>query len=279
MVRIISIITLFYPNKEHYNNIQKIAKQSKLVFLCDNSPVSNVELFSDIDNMKYYWDGENKGLSKGFNNVLCDSRLEWNSGDYVVFFDQDTIIPPNHIQLLIEEYEKIKKRGVNIGCIGPMFSNFNSHDKVSISVKNILTSSMLCEYGNLESVNFWNEELFLDLADWDLCWRFKNNGLKVYLTNATTIIHFLGLGEKKVGIFTLKIGRPFREYYQTRDCLRLINKKYVPWEYKIRFLLMILVRPLLHILFLDDKQKRLAFIIKGIMDYGKGIKGALKSIS
>ena len=284
--KIISIMTVYYPDKSNIDNVKIVSRQSDLLIICDNSPTSHENLFLDIENIKYFYWKKNLGLSAAFNQVLKNGTLNWHDNDYILFFDQDSTIQSNHIKLLIDEYNRLVVQGECVGCIGPVYFNLSSNkeevprlktfinDK-SMKVSSIITTSMLCQYKNLKKIGFWNERVFLDMADWDICWRFKAKNMNVYLTYASVIRHSLGQGTKKIGLLQIRVGKPFREYYQTRECLYLLFKKYVPVKYKIRFILMLTARPLLHVLFLDNKLERIKYIGKGMLAYLVGKKGAL----
>ncbi len=284
--KVISIMTVYYPDKSNLDNAKKICSQSNLLIICDNSPTSNQKLFSVLENTKYFYWGKNLGLSGAFNKVLKNDTLHWADDDYVLFFDQDSTIQPDHIKTLISEYENLKYNGGSVGCIGPVYFNLNSNkeqiprlkeyvNKQTMKVSSIITTSMLCQYKNLKKIGFWNEEIFLDMADWDICWRFYAANMNVYMTYVSVIRHSLGKGIKKVGPIRLSISAPFREYYQTRECLRLLFKPYVPFKYKLRFCYMLTVRPILHMLFLDHKIERAKYIGKGLIAYFAGKNGSL----
>lgn len=284
--RIISIMTVYYPDESNLENAEIICRQSDLLIICDNSPTSHENLFSTMENIRYFYWGKNLGLSAAFNRVLKNDTLNWQDNDYILFFDQDSTIQTNHIKLLINEYKKLVIQGERVGCIGPVYFNLSSNkeevprlksfvnDK-SMRVSSIITTSMLCQYKNLKKIGFWNERVFLDMADWDICWRFEAENMNVYLTYVSVIRHSLGQGTKRIGPLQIRVGRPFREYYQTRECLYLLFKKYAPVKYKIRFILMLTARPLLHMLFLDNKLERGKYIGKGILAYFTGRKGSL----
>ena len=279
-------MTAYYPDKSNFENAKEISKQSDLLIICDNSPTNHEKLFSNIKNAEYFYWGKNLGLSAAFNYVLKDKTLNWNDNDYVIFFDQDSTIPQNHIMLLIDEYKNLVTQGERVGCLGPVYFDLSSNkeevprlksfvnDK-SMRVSSIITTSMLCQYKNLRKIGFWNEHVFLDMADWDVCWRFEAENMNVYLTYASVIRHSLGQGMKKIGPLQIRVGRPFREYYQTRECLYLLLKNYVPFKYKFRFLLLLTVRPILHMLFLDHRVERGKYMWKGILAYFTGRKGSL----
>jgi len=287
MSRVISIVTLYYPKYKHIQNIKNIAKQSDFIAICDNSTVSNKVDCSCIANARYFHNGKNNGLSKAFNIVLKDSSFDWNDDDYIIFFDQDSQIPSKHVEMLIAEYERLKGNSIEVGCLGPVYydtsygkemlpRHFLKLNDRTMIVTSIVTTSLLCKYGDLKKVNFWNENIFLDLADWDLCWRMASHNMHICLTKESIIKHSVGCGNKKIGPFSLRVGSPFREYYQTRDCIYLLMKKYTPLKYKVRFFAMLTIRPLLHFVFLDRGWIRLKYVIKGICDYFRGVNGALQ---
>ena len=140
-------------------------------------------------------------------------------------------------------------------------------------VSNTITSSLMMRYGNLKRIDFWNEKVFLDLADWDLCWRMQKAGMVCCMTEKVVLHHSVGNGEKKVGPIKLRVGQPFREYYQTRDALYLLQENYVPLKMRLRLIANVTIRPVVHYLMLDDKKSRMKFIRRGINDYKKGVHG------
>lgn len=281
-----AIITLYNPQKKNIENVLELAKQVDQVLVCDNSKMSNKTYFN-YSNIHYYSLKKNLGLSMAFNRVLKNKDIQWNDEDYIFFFDQDSTISKNHIKNMIDEYDSLLSSGYKIGCLGPIYFNNSSNtieipklkislNKYSYSVKSIITSSMLTTYKNLKEIDFWNEEIFLDMADWDLCWRFIDKGYLCCLTNKVVLNHTLGEGDKKFLFTRVKTSAPIREYYQTRDCLVLIKKKYVPFKFKCRFVAMLTIRPILHIIFQKDKKKRFKFIIRGIKDYRNNKKGEIE---
>ncbi len=281
MSRVVSIVTWYNPVEENISNAKSIAMQSDIIVICDNSIHDNSDSIQEIRNCKYFANNMNLGLSRAFNRVLQDTSMNWQEDDFIIFFDQDSKIPQGHIEKLIQEYQVIDKKDEPIGCIGPVYFDVNER-KVEIPTireylndktfkcSSIITTSMLCKYGRVRNVGYWNEGIFLDMADWDLCWRFMRQGYSVCMTNVSMIKHAVGHGQKKVGCFKLHKWAPFREYYQTRDCLKLLGKNYVPLKYKIRFIVMLTVRPIFHWLFLPNGMKRIQYVMKGIVDFFKG---------
>lgn len=288
MSRVISLITWYNPSKSSFDNMLRIVSQSDMVFICDNSADSHKYAISGIEKCCYIHHGENMGISLAFNTVLKDSCYGWQPDDFIIFFDQDSVIDKLHIQKLVQEYINISKQGISVGCIGPIYYDINEKknkipknrkyiNENSFICANIITSSMLCRYDTIEKIGFFNEHIFLDLADWDLCWRLKYIGKNVCMTGVSILKHSVGNGVYKIGLLKLHVGNAFREYYQIRDSLKLILKKYVPMKYKALFMLMVFIRTPLHVLFLPNGKQRLFYVLKGIIDYLKNIDGEFDS--
>jgi putative glycosyltransferase len=279
-----ALVTLYNPSEKEFNNCRILSQQVDTVILCDNSQESHETVFQNEKNIIYITKNENLGLGAAFNVALKNDTYGWKDDDLIIFFDQDSQIGEGYIQALQDEYRKIETLIPNLGCLGPVFYNTSNgrterpRQKKNITdetyeVSNTITSSLMMRYGNLKRIDFWNEKVFLDLADWDLCWRMRKAGMVCCMTEKVVLHHSVGNGEKKVGPIKLRVGQPFREYYQTRDALYLLQENYVPLKMRLRLIANVTIRPVVHYLMLDDKKSRMKFIRRGINDYKKGVHG------
>lgn len=279
-----ALVTLYNPSEKEFNNCRILSQQVDTVILCDNSQESHETVFQNEKNIIYITKNENLGLGAAFNVALKNDTYGWKDDDLIIFFDQDSQIGEGYIQALQDEYRKIETLIPNLGCLGPVFYNTSNgrmerpRQKKNITdetyeVSNTITSSLMMRYGNLKRIDFWNEKVFLDLADWDLCWRMQKAGMVCCMTEKVVLHHSVGNGEKKVGPIKLRVGQPFREYYQTRDALYLLQENYVPLKMRLRLIANVTIRPVVHYLMLDDKKSRMKFIRRGINDYKKGVRG------
>lgn len=279
-----ALVTLYNPSEKEFKNCRILSQQVDTVILCDNSQESHETVFQNEKNIIYITKNENLGLGAAFNVALKNDTYGWKDDDLIIFFDQDSQIGEGYIQALQDEYRKIETLIPNLGCLGPVFYNTSNgrterpRQKKNITdetyeVSNTITSSLMMRYGNLKRIDFWNEKVFLDLADWDLCWRMQKAGMVCCMTEKVVLHHSVGNGEKKVGPIKLRVGQPFREYYQTRDALYLLQENYVPLKMRLRLIANVTIRPVVHYLMLDDKKSRMKFIRRGINDYKKGVHG------
>lgn len=282
---IIALVSLYNPDETVKKNILQISDQVDTVFLCDNSSRNNKTMFIQIPKVRYVFNGKNLALSSAFNKVLKNTDIfDWSDNDFVIFFDQDSSIKPGHINSLICEYKFLYSQGYKVGCIGPVYFN-RSINKLAIPrikekispnsyiVKSIITSSMIVKYSTLKEINFWNENLFLDLADWDLCWRLMAKKYICIETKAAILSHAVGDGYKRFAFFKVAQSSVIREYYQTRNYLYLLFKPYVPFKYKLGFIRNLLIRPILHYFVFEDGKKRLQYVFDGYKDYRNGYFG------
>lgn len=287
MSKIYALVTLYNPSEKEFNNCRVLSNQVDMVILCDNSQESHETAFQDEENIVYITKNKNLGLGAAFNVALKDDTYGWKDDDLIIFFDQDSQIGEGYIQALQDEYQKIGTLIPNLGCLGPVFYNTSNgrterpRQKKKITdetyeVSNTITSSLMMRYGNLKRIGFWNENVFLDMADWDLCWRMQKAGMVCCMTEKVVLHHSVGNGEKKVGPIKLRVGQPFREYYQTRDALYLLQENYVPLKMRLRLIANVTIRPVVHCTFLDHKKERKKYILKGYNDWHKEITGVLR---
>jgi rhamnosyltransferase len=279
-----AVVTAYYPDISVVENINQLAKFVSIIFIMDNTPkIDNAFMFNN-SNIIYYASKKNLGLSRAFNECLKNNMAAKKS-DFILFMDQDSYIPENLVKVLINDYYVLSDLGYKIGCLGPAIFERNmnivmlpSHKKNILNniykVTEIITSSMLTTYKNLEKIGFWNENIFLDFADWELCWRFQKNGFMCYITRNVFLNHRLGHSIKNICGYEIIDDNPIREYYQARDGIKLLFESYTPLKYKIYFITLIAFRPFLHILFLRNRYLRIKYIVIGIFDFFRRRSGA-----
>lgn len=292
MKTVVALVTLFNPNSAVAENIQKLSRQVSYVVLSDNSPsADNSNLFAHIKNAVYVPNGENLGLSAAFNK--CMNLQIVQKSDFIIFFDQDSSINDGHINRLVSDFEHIEKI-TRIGMLGPVYFDTNKEMMSALpkgsaeisdgcfSVSEIITSSMLTKYEILKTVGFWNETVFLDYADFDLCWRVKKASFVICQTCNIRLNHSLGKNAQEMFLpiknkYVLQsYWIPLRYYYQTRESIKLFWKKYVPRQWRKNFLIHNTVEILMHLYYLPQKRERFLYFCKGLIDGFLGKNGAVK---
>jgi len=276
----VALVTLYNPDEKIAKRIETLSKQVSKVVLLDNSPNAQCErLFFSAENVVYHFLGKNLGLSSAFNWALKNLDFIKHS-DYVLFFDQDSCVTENLVHILVSDFEKLS-RIYKVGCIGPVYfdstkkeiSGINKRcikiDEDIYKTSEIITSSLLTTYDVLEKIGFWDETIFLDYADFELCWRMKKYGFETFISKNTVLNHSLGVGVLKCRLvfkeMTFNYSTPLREYYQTRAAVKLLKRNYVPSNWKRNFVFNLTGRIFFFVFYLPHKFKRLEYFYLGFL--------------
>ena len=276
-MRINGLVTLYNPEPETIEFWRKKASEFDQIFLCDNTK-------------------ENLGIPLAYNKILKKEPFE--NDDILLFFDQDTRFEPDYVRKLVNAFETaevvLKNKGLRIGVMGPAFYNRSRkavekpHIKEVLEingkqlnelyfVNSIITSSMITRFSTIKDIGYWNEDLFLDFADWDLCFRLVNGGYTVCMLPDLIINHEVGEGDKKIGFMEIRKSSPEREYYMARDSRYMLSRKYTPRQYRRKLVQMAYFEPIIHSIVFDCGLKRLRFTWDGVNDYKAGVTGVHKS--
>lgn len=211
------------------------------IYIIDNStlPISN-----QVDNHhKLIFDHhpENIGIAEGLNFAIAWSIRE--NYDFLWSFDQDSEPMPNALSSLIETYEKLTKKSINLGIVACLPVDQETRDKLHGLVFNcykfvqvpqlkkqnnvyecdvVITSGSLMVVSAIKNIPRINENLFIDAVDWDLCLKFKQQGYRIYIDQNSTLNHHYG-NSYKITIpilrrqLTLSNYSPLRYYYICRN--------------------------------------------------------------
>lgn len=249
-------------------NIESIVNQVEVIYIIDNGSDNWQEIESVVQNEEkcvIQRFNNNEGIAKAL-NTLCLKAQE-NGYEWILTLDQDTICPPNIIEEFREYLCLEKVAMLTAAVFDRNRGTFNSKLNTKYSeVNNCITS------GSLLNLNVWNElkgfdeYLFIDGVDFDICHRIVMAGYKIYRINSVIINHEIGKSEYK-NIFGWKVivmhHSAFRKYYIARNNIYLARKGV--WKIS-RGLLRNMKIFLLTILFEKQKCIKIKKIIKGTID-------------
>ena len=288
-----AIVTLYHPKQETSESLGALGKQVTWLILSDNTPgADNRAMYAGIPNAVYLANGENLGLSAGINRGL--ETAEARESGFVFFFDQDSRVPEGHIAAMVRDWAELAKEH-RIGLLGPRFYDeitgaYNADAILDAEVEEsgspwvpigqMITSSMMTTWGIMKEIGFWNEEIFLDYGDYDLCWRLAKAGYELFITKNVLLKHRLGEGfvmakdPKSKAVFPLAYGAPIRKYYQTRAAVKLLRKDYVPEDWRKLLKQNLTIRRYFDLKYLPDKRKNTYYYHRGLLDGFLNRRGA-----
>ena len=277
MYEYFAVIVSYNPDiKRLTQNCRLLKEQGFRVIIVDNG--SNIDLeeyFSQNDLIKL---GENKGIATALNIGMQGAKER--RGSWVLSLDQDTEVASN----LLDEYKKYINLQ-NVGALSPRIVRRGEEEKEYIKVVEEIercpTSGFFMAVDLWERIGGYDDWMFIDYVDYDICRRIKNNGLHIYRINSTYIIQELGklevnpffdfLGKtlhiKKLRNFAKVYNHSsVRNYYFVRNALYYMYKyqDIIDLKYERGFLLRWEIKK---IILEKNKMDNIRSIARGIKDF------------
>lgn len=281
-----AIVVLYKPDIEQVSIfLTSLFSQVSKIIIVDNSPNSNKSELLGVYT-QYIHLSNNQGIASAHNKGLM--ALMSLKASHAVIFDQDSFIEPDLVDSLYSEMKKIQSSGIPIAAIGPQvickYSNkailpkVQKHTAVyenTSIVPQIIASGMLIDLSVIKDVGFKESDLFIDGVDHEWCWRARKKGYVVGINKHIHMVHTLGDKRSNFLGLSYKVGAPIRLYYQFRNLLILSRRSYVPLYWKFRHLAYMPLKFVLMSVFEENRVLRVNYMIKGIIDGLRGVKGKL----
>lgn len=275
--KIAAIVVLYQPENDNdvITNILSYLSQVHKVYIIDNSiyKISDnlIGFFNATEKIVYVPLGENKGIAYALNKgclLATKDEMEW-----VLTMDQDTFVDSSLIDIYREAYLEIGSD--KIGIISPNVDLLNTDTKIENNnielVDSVITSASLMNLSAYEEVGGFDDTLFIDWVDWDICFRLSDFDYSILRVNKTRITHQLG-ETRELKLFSKHIlyitnHNYIRYYYKTRNAL-FLSEKYKNKNHASVFLKKSIVSDFFKIVFFEkDKSRKIKSFIKAYNDY------------
>lgn len=264
--RMLSGIVTYNPDINRLiENINAIAPQVTTVLIVDNGSNNYKEIDSLLNNhvnVSIIYLHENKGIAYALNRIL--SYAESHNYEWFLTLDQDSVVPDN----LIEEYSKATSID-KVALITCNIVDRNFEDKVpSVAydyVSTCITSACLTNTRIARYVGGFDDTLFIDSVDHDLCIRIIRSGYKIYRMNNVNLLHELGHSHKISfwGFnYVVYNHSKFRYYYIFRNRI-ILGRKYGTMKSSIKY---ILLRFFSILFFEKESYAKIKSAIRGTVD-------------
>ena len=268
MERILAGIVLYNPEKERLaENIKSIYPQVDKLLLVDNCS-NNLDAVCPIfpEDVVIIRNEKNLGIATALNQIVqyaLDNDYEW-----ALTLDQDSVSAGN----IGDVYrECIKKLPADVGMICCEIRDRNAvlsdKSKVSMFVKLCITSASMIRVCAWQKVGGFDDSMFIDSVDFDICINLDKHGWRIYQTFDTYILHEVGHSKvvKILGKEYLSLNHsPFRYYYIAR------NNIYLGRKYRTLLKNMRVIARTLWTVFLYE-QNKLDKVIKILKGIGAGL--------
>lgn len=257
---IVCITVLYNPTADLIRNIRYYNNFIGKVILVDNSNKNNQHLFINMDNVDYIPLMENTGIAHAIN-----VGIKRSTENYILTMDQDSTLSADLINAYLNFLNTYDAN--DIGAITPQYDTDRNHAKKLTGSKEVLLSMQsgtLFKRSTFEKIGLFNEDLFLDVVDWEYFLRMNSVGLKLIQVDDAILVHQPATTkELNLGFFKLKYGvaSPVRYYYQSRNLLWTAKKYRSRPLYKN-----LIVKWLKIVLLFNDKSEYLKLFRQGIRD-------------
>jgi rhamnosyltransferase len=289
---IAAVLVCYYPNiHEVYECIISVIPQVNRLYIVDNTDKQSLIKESDViqkeSKIELIELKENIGIAAA-QNIGIQKAFE-NDFDAVLLLDQDTKPPRNMVEELLNGIYQLENEGHRVATIGPLVYNrdLNNEYKPLINkgkdVSDFIEKDAIISSGSIilktvyEAVGGLENDLFIDVVDFEWCWRARKKGYKTFIHKNVAMEH--RFGQEIISIFgfvKLIIPSPIRYYYQYRNFILLFPRDYVPNYWKMRGCIEKVIEMIVIPLFVKPRLKRIKFMIKGLKHGFLGIKGKIR---
>lgn len=279
-MKMIAGIVLYQPDINRLQeNLDAIIPQVDEVLLIDNAScnINEIEkLLKSYSSCVLIKNTSNLGVASALNEIFYYAKSK--GYDWFLTLDQDSVCSVD----LIKVYERyLQFENIGIITSKAIDRNFALEEEFGAGeryryVIYCITSGALMNVDACLKCGGWDEQLFIDNVDGDICINMKIHGFKVLSINYNGILHEVGHG-RNVRFLWMKDciynHTADRQYYMARNRI-YVARKY-PSEFSIFRELIKEFRNIRLILFFEnEKKKKIAARYKGIID---GFKMPIKS--
>lgn len=230
MHRIAGVVVLYNPSIDVSFNIASYAAEIEMIYMVDNSEVTNQEVKAELLKFKnglYISNEGNKGIATALNKAALLALR--NGFSHLLTMDQDSSFPLEHSGKLIKSLDEVKK--LKVGILAPLHHINNAEIIIPpgkfLEVRGVMTSGNLLNLKAFADIGKFEEKLFIDYIDHEYCLRLRKSEYLIIQCNDVYLNHKLGNTTRHSPLkITATHHNYIRRYYITR------NRLYVAWKYK-----------------------------------------------
>ena len=231
-MKIIASIVTFNPDIARLKaNVEAIVPQINEIVIIDNGSKNISDIQSLICNYKsidLIINENNKGIAKALNQA---AEYALRKGyKWIITLDQDSVAPEN----LVSTYSKFTDcNDIGIVCCKIVDRNFGELKEQKLKTKGYEEVPMCITSASMMNLNAWkqvggfDEKMFIDSVDFDICLSMREHGYKIIRTYDASLLHEVGHSEirKLLGKeYQIYHHSPLRYYYMVRNGIYLGKK-------------------------------------------------------
>lgn len=285
---ICAIIVTYEPNDSLIRLYKSIENQVDEILIVDNnsSSVESINILKSLkDNkIRLIYNKENFGIGYALNQGVkyaIDKNYKW-----ILTLDQDSEFLPNTYNLLVQSYEKFDDKD-KVLLIAPKAIekiNFKNVNKNLPTIENIkwnnvilnLTSGSLIKVETFNKVGMFDEKLFIEQVDNDLCYRIIQKGYFIKVAENVCFIQEIG-NATKICSCIVRNHNSTRKYYLSRNVTIILKRYFITAPYTtIRYFLGGTIFSWMKILCFE--QTKISKILSGMKGFFDGLFNICRNI-
>lgn len=264
-------IVLYNPEEKRLiENLDAIYKQVKCVILVDNGS-QNVDQISAIlrnySNSLLIRNDKNLGIATALNQLV--SKAKSMNAEWVLTLDQDSVCQKDIIDKY-KDFVKDHSDAAIVSCViedrnvgKPVKDDFDcEYEKIEFCI----TSASFTNVEKIREIGGFDDKLFIDMVDYDICYAARRAGYSIYRINYVGLLHEVGHSEehKFLGKHLIAYNHSaLRKYYWSRNSIYFVRK----YNLGIRKgLVRVFKRIVITLLYEKEKKQKVMSLITGIVD-------------
>lgn len=282
---IAAVLTAYKPDAGFAARFTPLLSVCDSIIVSDNTP-GGCATFDLPPGFTVIHNRQNIGLGPALNVGIDEARRQGVRS--VLLFDQDSTPSPEFVRHMLERLAAavasfgprccvapthVDDQSGEAGATGVAAPKSRSSDSGWQRVSCLPTSGMAFNVDALAPSDRFADDLFLDLVDFEWCWRLGCDGWNFLRAPDLFMSHRLGEAERRFLGITFHVPAPYRHYFQVRDTLRLAFRPYVPNYAKLRLLGVLPLKAVVYPFILDRGLERLKWMLRGTLDSMRGVRG------
>jgi rhamnosyltransferase len=282
------IVVVFYrPDEGCVERANRLARFGRCVVIDNTEQTVGADRLGLEPDIAYVANGANLGVATALNQGVGELR---RAGCRVaLLFDQDS----EPTEALLRELPAVMQCEVEAGCrvalIGPAYQDarlggtapfvqfgFPALRRIAPDGMELIDVDFLITSGSCVNLDVWttigamDDSLFIDFVDLEWCVRARAAGYRVAGAPWLRLVHELGGEPVSILRHSYPTHSPLRHYYQFRNAVVLMKRKYVPWKWKANELLKMPFRLVIYGIWLKPRSHHVWMALLGIWH---GLKG------
>jgi rhamnosyltransferase len=290
--QICAVVVTYFPKAGCADNLAALAPQVGKLVIVDNGSsgesIEPVEAAARRLGATLLRLGANLGIATALNAGLKFARA--HGFQWLATFDQDSQCTPGMIEEMVRvfgSYPHPETLAILTPCHVDRRLGFTVRDRDHEGagegwriIATTMTSGNLLNVAIATAAGGFDDSLFIDYVDHELCLRLRRHGYRILEATRAKLLHSLGAMERRLFIFkrvTVTNHPVVRHYYRSRNRL-IVWRQY--WRQEPFWVLRDMRRFLFETTYvlLYEKQvgAKVPMILRGVRDATRGVRGPLK---